>query len=228
MNGVKLKKPYHTINPKVHTDCLVGGSLGGRFTDFKIRAQNYMDAILPTVVVSYPGLSLARLSSYKAPGGDFKGKTVQEVLQYFRHSKISASILGCNDEDLFKQSPAVAFRIYLDYIEKQYQGTDFKVIFLTTVFTRRAELSGSKRCVFEGREAFNKFMIDHVGHPKFAMRIKSVGGEVHDLDWRVVDMTKIIPPSDLHSDRYFCTNNPDGIHFNAIIWNNIYDCWLQE
>lgn len=211
MDGQKCGDDFHS---EEHQDCLVGGGSGGQ--DFKRKAYNYIQAILPCEVFCIPGLSMKNISYYDIPVGFAKGKTVKQVLLLFKDHKISASIFGCNDPGFFTKEKEIALRKYLDVVGSLYQNTNFKVVFLTTVFARRSEMK--KHSVFSGRKRFNDFMLKQVGNPDYDIFIRNGDGVRCKLEWRVVDMTDIIRASELDDEKYFCGSKrrSDGIHFNSI------------
>ena len=204
VDGQKKGSNHHTTE---HQDCLVGGRVGD--PDFRNKAHAYIQEILPCDVTSFPGLTISQLDTFIAPGGKNKGKTVAEVLASKSDGVYSACILGGNDKNFFLRDPATALKKYLNHLERLYWNTNFEVIFITTVFSRRSEMRD--KLLMEARKNFNEFMKNHQQDPRYVIK----NSADREVAWRVVDMTGIIKPGDLKNDKYFC-EKPDGTHFNAI------------
>ena len=210
IHGMKNRVEFHRED---HLDCLVGGNQGGTGSNFKAEADTYIQDILASVIVSYPGLNKLNIDNYA-----IAGKTVRTLLLHHKYHTISASIFLCNDPAFFRLSPPAALRRYFQFLIGLYQFTDFKIIFICTTLARRSELLKNS-ATFWGRRRFNDFLLADTtsSNPEFrdALRIRGVDGMDHVMEWRVVDMTDIIPDQDLRDKKYYCETRPDGTHFNA-------------
>lgn len=236
-------KLYHEIN---HQCCLIlpqpsGSPLQTPYIDFKEESKNYIRNICekvwydspvpksecPTLAtISFPGLNKHKIySKTEIPGGPYRDMSLKSALQSFRLAKISSLILSSNDGKwLFKLPPYAAVKEFFKVIEYLYDGTNFEVLFISTMFPRRefysckgelkmGDLDGFYK---SGVKEFNDALLSVKGMKDFEIRIKNREGKRVVLKQRVVDMTKILEYDQMYNINMYCARSGDGKHIKGV------------
>ena len=99
---------------------MVGGNVEGE--GFLLEAETYIQKIVPSVIVSMPGLSLRNIWQLKASKGHgaCSNKTLPDIIQS-SPCKYHATIMFCNDGEMF--SPVSAKSYAEDCISKLKKHT---------------------------------------------------------------------------------------------------------
>ena len=213
-----LYKDHHTLN---HQDCLILPQPSGStaMIEYKIDSLTYIESKYPNLVpISIPGLRRANLNFSRVnvgPWSPFNKLTINQSLRRFNHAEISILIYGSNDHEThFSKEPEEAVKELLLDIQRIYTRTNFKVVFITTLFPRMEFYENN--ILKRGLKEFNNELIKASRSRNSDLEIINKNGEKTKLKFRIINTREIFPYEKMFSKSFFCQfKQHDGTHLNA-------------
>ena len=171
------------------------------------------------ITLTHPGLNYHKIhKSCPLPAGPFTGLSMKQALQQFNYAKMSACVLGTNNWEVYFRKPAKdAVKDLLDLIQFLYDGTNFEVVFIATIFPRQdfyTQTGPKLGRLNYGLKEFNDCLLASRG--KIKLEINNKSGIVSELKWKVVDMTSIFKYDKMFSDEFYCSQEKHGVHLKGI------------
>lgn len=220
---------YINYHRPEHQCCLVMPQPSGYYNiNFMSEAQEYLSLkYYKMVTISFPGLNTHKiLNDIPIPSGPFGGWSVRESLQFFKNAERSSLILGSNDwEKKFRKlSTDKALDQFFELITQLYNHTNFKVVFISTIFPRIPFYNNNQ--IDYKLTAFNQGLVEAKKNSLYAERLKITNrqGEEKILKWRLVDMTEQFYDSKMLNRNSYCDFYRDGIHIKA----SLSELYLSE
>ena len=180
--------------------------------------------------VSFPGLDEYKIATNKKiPGGTYKGKTMKEALQSFDTTRFCLLILGSNDWlNLVQMGTETAVRHFLQVVSRLFNGTNFKVVFLTTLIPRK-EMYGTRN-IHPKIVQFNSFLLSTVNKNEFQLNIKNKRGINQKLHYRVADLQGVLPYNKMSENHMYCHRNyfPDEVHLQGVYMERVLEQMFLE
>lgn len=207
-------EPYHT---QTHLDCLVRPQPSlprMQSTGFLEDSQTYISNKFPKLcTMTLPGFNKAKIhNNTPIPSGLFAGYTPRKALLTFSRAQMAALIFGSNDHKwLFSLTTEEAIIQYLKLIKLLFNGTCFKVLFISTIFPRQEFYK--QGVISPALQAFNDALIGENG--KY-LCIKNLNGEEVKLSLRIVNMTSIFKYKEMNCSKFYCSRSRDGTHLKGI------------
>ena len=168
-------------------------------------------------VISFPGLNKHKILNNKPiPSGKFKNMDLRSALRSFEIAEISSLVLGSNDSRwLFSLPPDNALKEFFQLIRQLYDGTNFKVLFISTIFPRM-EFYDHKGKLKPGIREFNEQLISAKGDSRYEIKIRNLENKIVTLKWRLVNMTDIFSYDKMCDPKMYCGVRQDGVHLKGI------------